>query len=283
MSEIYLVEYVSENKYEELVAQAIFEYLVFPCADQTQTVLNYSIKPSFPCEPFLRKNAFGFQTIVMRPKEGFKDFTFIFQSKVQKHVFPESSEPELYSLEDQLEIIASKSFFIDNHLYLSRSPLTTLSSKHSKLILKYRKGTGLVNFFDQLNAYIYSILSYEKDLTTVESTANEVIELGKGVCQDYVHLFIAMARANKFPCRYVSGYLNQGNNYVGSAMLHAWAEVFIPGNGWMGYDPANNIRVGSHHIKISHGRDYRDCSPIKGVILSNGANTTSHQVKVEQQ
>jgi transglutaminase-like putative cysteine protease len=283
MSEIYIVEYSSENLYEEPVSDAIFEYLIFPCSDLAQTVLNYSIKHSASGEPFLRKNSFGFQTIVIRPKGGFTDFTFSFHSKIQKHKPIEVLTPEIYSLKEQLEIISSKSFFIDNHFFLSGTSLTNLSRKHSKLVLKYRKGTSLINYFEQLNSYIHNIITYEKDTTTVYSTANDVMALGKGVCQDYAHLFIAMARSNDLPCRYVSGYLNQRDNYIGSAMLHAWVEVFIPGNGWIGFDPTNDMKTGIDHIKISHGKDYQDCSPIKGVILCNGGNTTSHQVKVEQQ
>ena len=283
MSGIYIVEYSSENLYEESVSDAIFEYLIFPCSDLTQTVLNHSIKHSTPGELFLRKNSFGFQTIVMRPKGNFKNFTFSFQSKIQKQKPSDDLKPDVYSLKDQLTIISSKSFFIDNHIFLSASKLTYLSSKYSKLVLKYRKETSLINYFNQLNSYIHNIIIYEKDLTTVDTTANEVMALGKGVCQDYAHLFIAMARANDLPCRYVSGYLNQRNDYIGAAMLHAWVEVFIPGNGWIGFDPTNDMKTGIDHIKISHGKDYQDCSPIKGVILSNGGNTTSHHVKVEQQ
>jgi transglutaminase-like putative cysteine protease len=283
MSGIYIVEYSSENLYEESVSDAIFEYLIFPCSDLSQTVLNYSIKHSTPGEPFLRKNSFGFQTIVMRPKGNFKNFTFTFHSKIQKQKPSDVLKPDVYSLKDQLAIISSRSFFIDNHVFLSGSKLTDLSRKYSKLVLRYRKETSLINYFNQLNSYIHNIIVYEKDVTTVDSTANDVMALGKGVCQDYAHLFIAMARANDLPCRYVSGYLNQRNNYIGAAMLHAWVEVFIPGNGWIGFDPTNDIKTGVDHIKISHGKDYQDCSPIKGVILSNGGNTTTHQVKVEQQ
>jgi hypothetical protein len=283
MSGIYTVEYSSENIYEEPVSDAIFEYLIFPCSDLSQIVLSYDIKHSTAGEPFLRKNSFGFQTIVIRPKGSFKNFTFSFHSKVQKQKSPEDIKPDVYSLKDQLAIISSRSFFIDNHVFISGSKLTVLSRKYSRTVLKYRKGSSLLNYFDQLNSYIHSIISYEKNMTTVHSTANDVMALGKGVCQDYAHLFLAMARFNDLPCRYVSGYLNQRNNYIGAAMLHAWVEVFIPGNGWIGFDPTNNIKAGADHIKISHGKDYQDCSPLKGVILSNGGNTTSHQVKVEQQ
>src|SRR5690606_35595902 len=100
---------------------------------------------------------------------------------------------------------------------------------------------------------------------------------------DYTHIFIGMCRYNGIPACYVSGYLNQGMDFVGSTLMHAWVEAFIPGVGWVGFDPTNNLLVNEHYIKVSHGADYADCSPIKGVLKTNGENKTSYQVKVFSQ
>jgi transglutaminase-like putative cysteine protease len=108
----------------------------------------------------------------------------------------------------------------------------------------------------------------------------EAIDLGKGVCQDFTHLFVAIARKNRIPCRYVSGYLNQGGGVVGAAAMHAWVEAFVPGNGWHGFDPTNNLLIDKNYIKTAHGVDYSDCSPIKGVLQTSGENHTKYQVKV---
>jgi transglutaminase-like putative cysteine protease len=78
----------------------------------------------------------------------------------------------------------------------------------------------------------------------------------------------------------VSGYLNQGGNLVGSAVMHAWAECFIPGFGWFGFDPTNNLLAGVDHIKAAHGVDYSDCSPLKGILKTNGENQTTYKVNV---
>jgi len=65
--------------------------------------------------------------------------------------------------------------------------------------------------------------------------------------------------------------------------MHAWTEAFIPGVGWMGFDPTNNLRVDENYIKVSHGADYTDCAPIKGVLKTKGENKTSYKVVVTQQ
>jgi transglutaminase-like putative cysteine protease len=124
------------------------------------------------------------------------------------------------------------------------------------------------------------MLGFDTEPTNVHTTVCEAIDLGKGVCQDFTHLFVAIARKNRIPCRYVSGYLNQGGGVMGSAAMHAWVEAFVPGNGWHGFDPTNNLLIDKNYIKTAHGVDYSDCSPIKGVLQTSGENHTKYQVKV---
>ena len=104
-----------------------------------------------------------------------------------------------------------------------------------------------------------------------------------GVCQDFAHLFLAVMRANSIPARYVSGYLNQGQSFAGDAALHAWVEAFLPGTGWIGFDPSNNLLANAHYLKIGHGLDYSDCMPIKGVFVARANGNTEYSVKVVEQ
>ena len=79
----------------------------------------------------------------------------------------------------------------------------------------------------------------------------------------------------------MSGYIHQGNNYFGDLQMHAWVEVLLPNIGWIGFDPTNDILVAQNHIKVCHGKDYKDCSPLKGVVYSCGDNETEYSVKVQ--
>jgi transglutaminase-like putative cysteine protease len=65
--------------------------------------------------------------------------------------------------------------------------------------------------------------------------------------------------------------------------MHAWAEAYVPQIGWLGFDPTNNLIANANHIKVAHGRDYSDCSPLKGVLFTTGKNKTSHSVHVSSQ
>jgi transglutaminase-like putative cysteine protease len=127
------------------------------------------------------------------------------------------------------------------------------------------------------------LLEYSPESTDVNTPIDEVLRLKKGVCQDFAHLFISVCRSNKIPARYVSGYLNQGADFTGSSQLHAWVEALIPELGWIGFDATNNLVADHHYIKIAHGTDYRDCSPIIGVLETTGTQKSIHSVTVTNQ
>jgi transglutaminase-like putative cysteine protease len=130
---------------------------------------------------------------------------------------------------------------------------------------------------------VYQLLEYSPDSTHVNTPIEEVLRIRKGVCQDYAHLFISVCRLNKIPARYVCGYLNQGAGYTGTSQLHAWAEALIPNLGWVGFDATNNLVADHHYIKIAHGTDYSDCSPIMGVLETTGSQKSIHSVIVTNQ
>ena len=115
--------------------------------------------------------------------------------------------------------------------------------------------------------YIFTNFKYIKGITTVETTVDEILEHQSGVCQDFVHLMLQMLRTINIPGRYVSGYICPNKNGMrGEGATHAWVEAWIPGYGWAGIDPTNNIWVTNNHVKLAVGRNFNDCSPIKGTF-----------------
>lgn len=122
---------------------------------------------------------------------------------------------------------------------------------------------------------VHERIQYAKGVTGINTTAEEAVALGKGVCQDYAHILIALCREDKIPARYVVGML------MGEGESHAWVEVY-DGERWMGFDPTNNVTVEDSHIKISHGRDYRDCSINRGVFTGQAEQKQSILVEVAE-
>lgn len=121
----------------------------------------------------------------------------------------------------------------------------------------------LPEFLDGLSWLLKERLRYEPGSTTVDTTVPEFLRSGAGVCQDFAHLFVSLCRGQGIPARYCGGY-----HYLGPGAErhenHAWAEAYIPGCGWAGWDPANGIRVGEAHVQITAGRDFNDVSPVRG-------------------
>lgn len=129
-------------------------------------------------------------------------------------------------------------------------------------------------------------LDYTPGVTFVGMDIGDVLAQGKGVCQDFAHLSLAMYRAVGIPARYVSGYLYASGQTSAVApeeaeveiQTHAWVEVFVPGHGWWGLDPTNRQPAGELHVKIGHGRDYQDVMPLRGVY--HGAADHDLEVRV---
>jgi transglutaminase-like putative cysteine protease len=113
--------------------------------------------------------------------------------------------------------------------------------------------------------YIFKNFNYIKGITTVETTIDEILEKNAGVCQDFAHVMLQVLRTLNIPSRYVSGYICPNKSGLrGEGATHAWVEVWIPKNGWAGIDPTNNVWVTDTHVKLAAGRNFADCSPVKG-------------------
>jgi transglutaminase-like putative cysteine protease len=121
-------------------------------------------------------------------------------------------------------------------------------------------------------AMVHEHLTYQRGSTEVTSTAREVWELGRGVCQDYTHVALGALRSIGLPARYVSGYLHPGGasaNTKVSGESHSWVEWWC--GSWVSYDPTRRGRLTDRYVRVGHGRDYGDVAPLRGTY-SGGAS-----------
>ncbi|MGN6439555.1 MAG: transglutaminase family protein [Agriterribacter sp.] len=146
-------------------------------------------------------------------------------------------------------------------------------------IVTPEKSVALVT--EQFSEYIFKNFKYIKGITSIETTVDEILEHRAGVCQDFAHLLLQLLRVAGIPARYVSGYICPNKNGMrGEGATHAWVDAWIPGYGWAGIDPTNNIWVTNNHVKLSVGRHFRDCTPIKGTFKGPARQTLSVHVSV---
>jgi transglutaminase-like putative cysteine protease len=147
-----------------------------------------------------------------------------------------------------------------------------LAARHAPADLA--SGPAVETALDALTVAISHDFAYDPAVTSVYTGVEEVLELRAGVCQDFAHLFIAAARAMGIAARYVSGYIHiPGDGGITEGASHAWAEAWVPGAGWVGFDATHPVRAGENHVRVAVGRDYRDAAPTRGVYVGTATGT----------
>jgi transglutaminase-like putative cysteine protease len=116
-----------------------------------------------------------------------------------------------------------------------------------------------------LSHLVHETFAYQRHVTTVATTVDQVLAHRTGVCQDFAHVLIGLCRAVDIPARYVSGY-TVAEGATAPEASHAWVEAYTPTHGWRGFDPTNDLVASLAHIKIAIGRDYADVPPTRGMF-----------------
>jgi transglutaminase-like putative cysteine protease len=137
-----------------------------------------------------------------------------------------------------------------------------------------RRGADFVD----LAAAICDVVQYESGYTEVTSTASHALQLGRGVCQDHAHIFLACCHALGVPARYVSGYVHPGDTQ--HAASHAWVDVWTDA-GWISIDVTHKQYAGERHCRLALGRDYLSAAPVRGVRTGGGEESLEVNVAVK--
>ncbi|MCM1537603.1 MAG: transglutaminase family protein [bacterium] len=138
--------------------------------------------------------------------------------------------------------------------------------------------SGYQSAYEISEAWMHKLhrdFSYVPGATQVHTAAEEAWGMGKGVCQDYAHIYAALLRMAGIPARYVCGMI------VGEGASHAWVEALC-GDRWVAFDPTNDCLVSDQHIKLGHGRDAADCAINRGLMWNGGAQSQKITVLVEK-
>jgi transglutaminase-like putative cysteine protease len=164
-------------------------------------------------------------------------------------------------------------------LYARSSP--ALEELVRELEVDRLEGRDPLTLVRDISIGIHRAFAYVRKSTAVNSPIEASLTSRQGVCQDFAHIMIAVVRSQRIPCRYVSGYLYHGDEHhdrSADGATHAWVEALLPGLGWVGFDPTNNLLAGPRHIRTAVGRDYADVPPTLGTM--KGRAETELQVRV---
>ena len=142
----------------------------------------------------------------------------------------------------------------------------------------FAPGRALTDVVLDLCSRIYNDFKFSSGATRVDTRLPEILERRVGVCQHFAHLMIGCARSMGLAARYVSGYI-ETRPPAGQPKLrgvdasHAWAAIWLPGGGWLHIDPTNDQFIDSRYVILGWGRDYRDVSPLRGIVFTEGSGS----------
>ncbi len=132
------------------------------------------------------------------------------------------------------------------------------------------------NLLSNMNGAIRSEFAYSERYEEGTQSPIETLEKKSGTCRDFALLFMEAARSLGFGARFVSGYLydpklDGGDAMQGAGATHAWADVYLPGAGWVEYDPTNGLIAGENLIRVAVTRDPSQAIPISGTFIGAGS------------
>jgi transglutaminase-like putative cysteine protease len=166
--------------------------------------------------------------------------------------------------------------------YLMPTVYVPLGPELATIAEELRSEAGPADTAHRLSQWVRSAMSYEPGTTKVSTSAVEALNARRGVCQDFAHVFLGLARSLGIPARYVSGYLHPDRHaLIGTAaqgQSHAWAEVWA--GEWTPVDPTNGEVPGLRHVIVARGRDYRDVAPLKGIYSGGAAHALDVEVEL---
>lgn len=183
---------------------------------------------------------------------------------------------------DQAGVIGRHAGHLPLWHFLDHTPATRPGPRMRALMAGLPVEDDRVATLHRLSAAVIATVEYEAGHTDAETTAEEALIGGRGVCQDHAQIFVGCARMLDIPARYVSGYLMMDDR-VEQEATHAWAEAYIDGLGWVGFDVSNGISPDPRYVRVATGRDYREAAPVTGISYG-GRDTSMHvRLAVERQ
>jgi len=257
------IHHITKYTYEGPVRDSANQIVLFPVKDEYQEVLKHELTITGEPVVDIYKDYYGNEIGSFTHAEPHS--LLIIDSHVEIITKPRPALTDEVEKETQwthLEDVRWQVPYID---FLKQEPFPSLAEVlESVCPEKARRQTPLEAAL-QLRNYVYEQFKYIKGVTSVESTLDEVWKLKAGVCQDFAHILLVLLRQIQIPARYVSGYICPNRNGMrGEGATHAWIEAYIPYNGWVGLDPTNNCVADDLHVRLAVGRNFSDCSPVKG-------------------
>lgn len=271
----FTIHHITKYSYDGPVRDGANQIILYPVKDEYQEVLRQelSITGEPPVEVY--HDYYGNEVGSFTNAEPHD--SLVIDSRVEVITKPRPALIDIVDKEQQWSMLDQDRWKVPFIDFLQQEPFAYLSAVLETVCPGTARALTPLEAARQLRTYVFEQFKYIKGVTSVETTLNEVWELKAGVCQDFAHILLVFLRQIRIPARYVSGYICPNRNGMrGEGATHAWIEAYIPFNGWVGMDPTNNCEAGDLHVRLAVGRNFSDCSPVKGTYKG----TAGHQLEV---
>ena len=274
---VFKIHHVTKYTYNRPVIESVNQVRIYPVASPQQEILNHEITISDAPELFFFLDYWGNRCADFSIPEPHKEL------QIDSRLIVRTTGVD--KLPDNNSTLADVKKSIETNfqlLELSKpEEIKSTNAIHHIISSITADDKMVMQLVEHCSSYIYQHFKYIKGITNIETTVDEILEHRSGVCQDFAHVLLQLLRTIGIPARYVSGYICPNKNGMrGEGATHAWVEAFIPHYGWMGIDPTNNVWVSTHHVKLAVGRNFNDCSPMKGTFKGISRQTLSVYVSV---
>lgn len=275
---VFTIHHITKYEYDRPVKESVNEIKIYPFADSSLEVLHHEVNISGQPDILIIKDYWGNRAGLFNLVSSHREL--VIESKLIARTLTSSVSPadNKASLDELKKEVTNNLSLVE----LAKPAESELKEKISSLVNEfYSVGMTVATIIEKCGNYIFNHFKYIKGITTVETTVKEILEHRSGVCQDFAHVMLEMLRSLGIPSRYVSGYICPDKKGMrGEGATHAWVEAWIPGIGWVGNDPTNNIWITGHHVKLAVGRHFNDCTPIKGTFKGPARQSLSVYVSV---
>lgn len=275
---LFKIVHITKYQYNYPIKESINEIRLFPHHFENQEVLQYQILISHNPEVDISEDYYGNRVGNFNVLDAHNEMTI--ESRMLVRVNHSLKIPEIDSTSvKDIEEEKQKSIMLLRLCYLDEIE----KQNEIEAILKKIKieNKSIIEIAQQCNHYVFENFTYTKGITNIETTVDEILAHKKGVCQDFAHILLQLLRTAGIPSRYVSGYICPNKSGLrGEGATHAWVEIYTPNQGWLGLDPTNNIWTMDNHVRLSVGRNFGDCTPIKGTFKGLARQTLSVCVSI---
>ncbi len=266
------VRHTTDYRYTEPLRYALQTLWLTPQSGPAQTVHFWSL--GAPQKLFAQSDAFG-NTI--------NSYTFVGKDadNVRWSLVNAAGDVETFGVAEFIdpETLPHPYFFLRaTHL---AEPHWQLAEFGRRFIRQSTEGKADLNALLALSQGVAGAVSYQKNSTSVTTTALQAFQAGAGVCQDQAHVMVAICRSLGIPARYVSGYFYAANEP--DLASHAWVDVCLDVaiRRWVSIDVTHSCLIDERHVRLAMGTDYNACPPIKGVRQGGGKESMTVDITIQ--